>query len=365
MKKTITTAAALALALILGCSAALADATLEKDLARIADPKAPAAYTLSTTEYGTLNPDGFDPAIFTELLGRITLTPADPKEVPEGEYVVLTFPEEKTRYDFFLGEPEQNLIRQVNPDGSEELFRASVPEGMAPVSQIMASWADSLADTLGLVPPVEAEMPEKGWVLDSLTGFSWVDDRAELEVFLEDTDNYKVLISWADSAFETEEWTYACEYDAESQTLRASWVIFDTVTVDENGEEIRENVYEKESQAVFSLNAEGRLAILEAGDEALEGKTFEKVPDPQKEAAPWNVPETTEITPEAKAMFEKALEGLLGVNYTPLAVLAERDGTLCFLCRTQIVYPGAAPGYALVYANEAGLQEIRELDLDY
>ena len=41
-----------------------------------------------------------------------------------------------------------------------------------------------------------AKMPEPGWVLDSVNGAIWQDDRASLEVFLEDVDNYKVDINW-------------------------------------------------------------------------------------------------------------------------------------------------------------------------
>ena len=122
-----------------------------------------------------------------------------------------------------------------------------------------------------------AQMPEEGWVLDSLQGAAWQDDRASLEVFLEDTDNYKVLISWSSSASELTEWVYAGTYDAETQTLKAEYVVCDEVTFDEAGNETRKNVYEHDSEAVFSLNEEGKVLIQNAGDEALEGKTFEKI----------------------------------------------------------------------------------------
>ena len=96
-------------------------------------------------------------------------------------------------------------------------------------------------------------------------------------MFLEDTDNYKVLISWSSSASELTEWVYAGTYDAETQTLKAEYVVCDEVTFDEAGNETRQNVYEHDSEAVFSLNEEGKVLIQNAGDEALEGKTFEKI----------------------------------------------------------------------------------------
>ena len=85
---------------------------------------------------------------------------------------------------------------------------------------------------------------------------------------------------------------------------------------------------------------------------------------PEENAAVWTLPETTEITPEQQAIFDKAMEGLVGVNYTPAAFLAEHEGVLCFLCRAQVVYPNAAPYYALVYVTETGVQNIWDIWLD-
>ena len=69
----------------------------------------------------------------------------------------------------------------------------------------------------------------------------------------------------------------------------------------------------------------------------------------------WSVNETIDMTDEAKAVFDKALEGLVGVNYEPLAYLGKQivSGTNhCFLCRATVVYPNAVPELALVYVYE-------------
>ena len=69
----------------------------------------------------------------------------------------------------------------------------------------------------------------------------------------------------------------------------------------------------------------------------------------------WSVSENTEITDEQKALFDKAMEGLLGVNYEPIAFLGSQvvSGTnYCFLCRATVVYPGATAQLALVYIYE-------------
>ncbi|MBR2662602.1 MAG: hypothetical protein IKE25_02695 [Clostridia bacterium] len=61
------------------------------------------------------------------------------------------------------------------------------------------------------------------------------------------------------------------------------------------------------------------------------------------------------MTEGRKALFDKGLEGLLGVNYLPVAYLGSQivAGTNhAFLCQTTVVYPGAQPEYAIVYLYE-------------
>ena len=100
------------------------------------------------------------------------------------------------------------------------------------------------------------------------------------------------------------------------------------------------------------------LALAEnAAAEQPEGEALEET----VRDADWTIPETTEMTEEVKALFEKAMEGLLGVDYEPLGALAEKEGTWCILCRATVVYPGAKPYYALVYVNESGVQNIYDL----
>ena len=69
----------------------------------------------------------------------------------------------------------------------------------------------------------------------------------------------------------------------------------------------------------------------------------------------WQRTESAEITEEERAVFDKAMEGLLGVNYVPVAlegtqVVAGRN--YCFLCNSTVVYPGAETKQALVYIYE-------------
>ena len=84
---------------------------------------------------------------------------------------------------------------------------------------------------------------------------------------------------------------------------------------------------------------------------------------PAQTAGGWTLTEDAAVTAEAGSAFEKATEGLLGVDYTPLALLGTQlvSGTnYCFLCEAATVSPGAQPYYAVVsvYQDLQGQAEI-------
>lgn len=86
------------------------------------------------------------------------------------------------------------------------------------------------------------------------------------------------------------------------------------------------------------------------------------------EAVPggWTPAESPEITPELRALLNKAAEGYVGMSFEPLA-LADTQvvaGTnYRFLCEATGAFPGAAPGYALVtvYEDPEGKAEITDV----
>ena len=85
----------------------------------------------------------------------------------------------------------------------------------------------------------------------------------------------------------------------------------------------------------------------------------------------WTIPDSAGLTEEAKTAFDKALEGLTGVSYTPVALLGTQlvSGTnYSILCEAAVVYPGAQPYYAVVTVyqdlqGKAEILNIRALDL--
>ena len=65
----------------------------------------------------------------------------------------------------------------------------------------------------------------------------------------------------------------------------------------------------------------------------------------------WQEADSPALTEDAKAAFEKATEGFVGVDYVPVALLSEQvvAGTnYRILCEATTVYPGAEMHYAVV-----------------
>ena len=57
-----------------------------------------------------------------------------------------------------------------------------------------------------------------------------------------------------------------------------------------------------------------------------------------------------------EAAFEKAMEGLVGCTYEPIAILGSQvvsGMNYCLLCKTTVVTPDAPVSYTLVYIYEA------------
>ena len=83
-----------------------------------------------------------------------------------------------------------------------------------------------------------------------------------------------------------------------------------------------------------------------------------------EKSSEWDTSVPTEITEKIRRQFDKATEGLLGVEYSPIAVLGKQGETSCILCKAKAVYPDSKPYNALVYVNNEGVQNIYELWID-
>ena len=106
-----------------------------------------ANYTISTTEFGPMAPNGVDGVpYFEKLVKNAKFEYEDREEGPDGEYVVLSFPEENIRFDFFTA--DKNLVRQVVTDGDEEYnyyFRATLADDQQ-ATDVMQEWYNALVE---------------------------------------------------------------------------------------------------------------------------------------------------------------------------------------------------------------------------
>lgn len=119
---------------------------LDMYLARIAFGK-DVNYVLSTTEFLELEPKDVDPAPYLEKLrNNVTYEPVD-EEAPDGEYIVLNFPDDKIRFDFFYSEEKVNYVRQVwgENDEWEQVYKANFEDSSINAAQVMQEWYDALA----------------------------------------------------------------------------------------------------------------------------------------------------------------------------------------------------------------------------
>lgn len=77
----------------------------------------------------------------------------------------------------------------------------------------------------------------------------------------------------------------------------------------------------------------------------------------------WTTYDVTDLTNDEKAAFQDAFNGMTGVSYDPIAVIAESDSGYYVLFEAQVVYPGTEPYYAVIEIKktDTGNLEIGEI----
>ena len=84
-------------------------------------------FTLTTLDYGTVTPDAASAAAhLPAILEGLTVEWQD-GEAPDGEYLVMTFPEEDVRIDFFKG--NHDVVRIVTGGSFETLYHCTYASG--------------------------------------------------------------------------------------------------------------------------------------------------------------------------------------------------------------------------------------------
>ena len=212
--------------------------SLELSLARIAY-KSGTRYSVSTTEYGPVEPSigTFDAAPWLEkLMTNVRYESIDLSEAPDGEYVVLSLPEENLRFDFFLAEGKENLIREVRGDEEIALYQASFADETK-ASAVMQNWYEALV--------ADHDMSELGYTPDSLLG-NWTEKiagRGTIAISKSAGGQYEVQVNWGSSSSEHYVWTMTAR-PAASNTLHYENCRHVILTLREDGPETEELQYE-------------------------------------------------------------------------------------------------------------------------
>lgn len=204
-------------------------------------------YTVSTTEYGPVSSGKLDPAPYLKPLTEgVLYEMADEEETPDGEYVVLEFPEDDIRFDFFLMEGKENYIRQIWMDGQNEyLYKAVFDDETLKASAIMNDlYRDMvLANSLGYTP-------------DDMAGL-WTDKiayRCGIEITKRDDGNFDVTVHWSSSAFETYFWSMTAVPTGNGAELRYENGKQSIITLaSDTGTETKEEVIYENGTGTFNL----------------------------------------------------------------------------------------------------------------
>lgn len=104
---------------------------------------------------------------------------------------------------------------------------------------------------------------------------------------------------------------------------------------------------------LFILAAVSVLTLCLVGAAAAEGYG-EEAPD-------WKITASSEITPDARAAFDRAAAEMTDAAYEPVALLGVQGDVYCILCRAMVDLEDAEPYYTLVYVGENGVENVWDL----
>ena len=242
-----------------------ANASPAIDLARIAYG-GEQDYTLTTLESGTLAPMDVDPAPFVEkLIKNVDYAYADAEDTPDGEYLVLTFPEEDVRYDFFRLQP--SFVREVRGE-HESLYQVTAEGGEFDAAAVMQAWYDALL----------AVAPARGSA-DELAG-TWAEKvagRGMIEISANGNGAYDVSIQWGNGAAQTYFWTMTASAPEGDAPILIYTDARHTIITFESEESSTEEVVYENGTGSFSLDENGELVWNDDVEQQAAETTFVRV----------------------------------------------------------------------------------------
>lgn len=237
-------------------------------LARILYADAP-KFTVSTLQFGPLEGNADDAAAYIyRLADRVRFEPLNGEETPDGEYVTLDFPDDDVRFDFFLLDGKENLVRQVWFHGQDKMmYRAVFEDETEKASGIMLDLYHTLAQIAGLYDPAA----------DQITG-TWMNGRCSITIEKSgEPGKFDVQILWGNSAFETSSWTMTAEKVGYSSSLLRYENGKHSMLRSTAENEISEEVLCENGTGTFAMQNENELLWYDETGHAADGSVFDKI----------------------------------------------------------------------------------------
>ena len=200
-------------------------------------------YTLSTADGEAVNGSGFDASSYLEPLTKVIFEYADDAKTPDGEYIVLNFPDDDTRFDFFVTDDEGCYIRQVWGDDNEMLYRAVFEDGETAfeTGNIVRQWYNALA-----AANTGEALDASDFTGEEFVG-EWQDEvsqRATMSVKKTDqTGVYDILIHWGSGYNSAMQWRMTATAGAQDEILSYTDGVKAELTFPDDGDgEEQENI---------------------------------------------------------------------------------------------------------------------------
>lgn len=183
-------------------------------------------YTLSTTEFGPVDGGGVDGTPYAEFLMKGYFMEIEDEEAPDGEYVVLNFPDEDVRVDFFFA-PDA-YARVVSGD-RETVYQAVWWDDNISYTEAMQGWYYALAERAGVKQADKSLDPYCGLWGEKIAGRGQIECEKALA-----PGKVKLTVTWPESASVQDTWELFA-------TLEDGKLVYESghkevVEYDENGE---------------------------------------------------------------------------------------------------------------------------------
>lgn len=182
---------------------------------------------LSTTEYGPVELKGVDGTPYAEFVMGGRFFEADAGETPDGEYVVLSFPDDDVRLDFFFA--PGGYVRYVSGD-YEALYEAAWEDDNITFAEAMQGWYYAVAE-LAAVKPFDLSLEHYyGLWYEKIAG------RGEVDIsWCVAPGKVNIAVRWPESASVSDTWKLTARL--ENGRLVYEYGQWEKNEYDETGEE--------------------------------------------------------------------------------------------------------------------------------